>query len=147
MVCRVACARMTLTHITHFLRCRIPFVCQQFLHRNCFSGMTDLAQFYIDGNYFFGNLPSSIGAMANLKSLSCFDNVFSGTLSSAIGKLKDLVTLYLDGNHFTGSLLWAAQSCGRPPIASQPLDRFHSCRAGRYCRVKDSAFGPKQRDW
>ena len=55
-------------------------------------------------NNMEGNIPSSIGNLANLKSLELSFNKLNGTIPSEIGKLSKLELLALNGNNLNGKI-------------------------------------------
>nr|XP_043633703.1 putative receptor-like protein kinase At3g47110 [Erigeron canadensis] len=58
----------------------------------------------MSSNYISGSLPSSIGNLLGLTTLSLTINNFNGIIPESIGKLQSLQILYLDNSHFSGSI-------------------------------------------
>ncbi|PWA53089.1 cGMP-dependent kinase [Artemisia annua] len=55
-------------------------------------------------NHLFGSLPSSIGSLVGLTTLSLENNRFKGNIPTSVGKLHKLQALGLDRNHFSGPI-------------------------------------------
>ncbi|CAO2148830.1 unnamed protein product [Urochloa humidicola] len=58
----------------------------------------------MEQNHFVGNLPSTIGNLANLSYLSLSQNNLSGQIPLSIGKLGQLNKLLLQNNNFSGAI-------------------------------------------
>ncbi|KAE8673974.1 putative LRR receptor-like serine/threonine-protein kinase [Hibiscus syriacus] len=58
----------------------------------------------IDQNYFSGPLPSFIGNMSRLESLSIAHNNFSGPIPKELGNLRQLSLLYIDSSGLGGEI-------------------------------------------
>ncbi|KAL6906131.1 hypothetical protein ACP4OV_003732 [Aristida adscensionis] len=62
-------------------------------------------------NYFSGNLPASIGNLANLTLLNLSQNKLSGKIPLSIGKLRQLNKLYMQENNLSGPIPSALGDC------------------------------------
>ncbi|KAM7491932.1 hypothetical protein LguiA_034853 [Lonicera macranthoides] len=58
----------------------------------------------LGGNYIYGTLPSAIGNLVSLSSLSFEFNQLTGTIPSSIGNLQQLQRLALEVNEFSGKI-------------------------------------------
>ncbi|KAM7270933.1 hypothetical protein ACFE04_030147 [Oxalis oulophora] len=58
----------------------------------------------LDQNYFTGPLPTFLGNLTSLKTLSVGINALSGTIPKELGNLKQLTLLGLGSNNFSGPL-------------------------------------------
>jgi uncharacterized protein (TIGR02145 family) len=58
----------------------------------------------LGGNLLTGNIPQTLGDLANLQSLNLNENQLTGSIPSSIGALANLQYLYLWTNHLTGSI-------------------------------------------
>ncbi|XP_031286481.1 probable LRR receptor-like serine/threonine-protein kinase At3g47570 [Pistacia vera] len=56
------------------------------------------------GNNFYGTIPSGIGYLLNLTSLTMYRDEFSGTIPEELGKLQNLEYLDLSTNKLTGKI-------------------------------------------
>ena len=63
-----------------------------------------VAELDLDGKQLSGPIPSELGNLANLESLSLRDNQLSGPIPSELGNLDNLELLYLDSNQLSGSI-------------------------------------------
>ena len=59
---------------------------------------------FLNRNRLLGRVPSELGRLSNLRSLSLQHNLLVGEIPSTIGNLPDLQGLYLGGNLMTGEL-------------------------------------------
>ena len=59
---------------------------------------------WLDGNQLSGSIPSELGNLANLRTLSLSNNRLSGSIPSELGDLANLGVLWLDGNELSGSI-------------------------------------------
>ena len=59
---------------------------------------------WLDGNQLSGSIPSELGNLANLVTLSLHGNQLSGSIPSELGNLANLGVLWLDGNELSGSM-------------------------------------------
>ncbi len=59
---------------------------------------------WLDGNQLNGSIPSELGNLANLRTLSLSNNQLSGSIPSELGNLANLGTLSLYGNELSGSI-------------------------------------------
>ena len=59
---------------------------------------------WLDGNQLSGSIPSELGNLDNLRTLSLSDNQLSGSIPSELGDLANLGVLWLDGNELSGSM-------------------------------------------
>ena len=57
---------------------------------------------FLGGNQLTGKIPSELGSLANLRSLSLRDNQLTGEIPAELGRLTNLTVLYLSGNQLTG---------------------------------------------
>ncbi|GKV51209.1 hypothetical protein SLEP1_g57878 [Rubroshorea leprosula] len=57
-----------------------------------------LRRFYVDFNYFYGEIPTSFQNATNLEGLDLGENNFSGVIPSSFGSLKNLTILILSNN-------------------------------------------------
>ena len=51
-----------------------------------------------------GQLPSALGGLTNLRTLSLWGNQLTGTIPTQLGNLANLEALFLDGNQLTGTI-------------------------------------------
>ncbi|PWA35142.1 leucine-rich repeat protein [Artemisia annua] len=63
-----------------------------------------LSFLYLGHNQLFGSLPSSIGSLVGLTTLSLANNIFKGRIPTTIGKLQKLQYLSLSRNQFSGPI-------------------------------------------
>ncbi|KAI3793183.1 hypothetical protein L1987_35798 [Smallanthus sonchifolius] len=61
-----------------------------------------LAYLGMHSNYISGSIPSSVGNLLGLTSVSLGQNNFTGIIPESIGKLQNLQERYLDTNHLSG---------------------------------------------
>ncbi|KAL5206639.1 hypothetical protein ABZP36_034848 [Zizania latifolia] len=66
--------------------------------------ITTLTNLSIEGNNFYGPIPSEIGHLMQLKQLILSANEFSGSLPAALALLTNLTDLRISGNNFSGRL-------------------------------------------
>ena len=59
---------------------------------------------WLDGNQLSGSIPSELGNLDNLRTLSLSNNQLSGSIPSELGDLANLGVLWLDGNELSGSI-------------------------------------------
>ena len=59
---------------------------------------------WLDGNELSGSIPSELGTLDNLRTLSLSNNELSGSIPSELGDLANLGVLWLDGNELSGSI-------------------------------------------
>ena len=59
---------------------------------------------WLDGNQLSGSVPSELGNLDNLRTLSLSDNQLSGSIPSELGNLANLGVLWLDVNQLSGSI-------------------------------------------
>ena len=59
---------------------------------------------WLDGNQLSGSIPSELGNLTNLRTLSLSNNQLSGSIPSELGSLAKLEVLWLDGNQLSGSI-------------------------------------------
>ena len=70
-----------------------------------FIQLTSLRDFKISFSHdLIGRIPSEIGSLYLLTSLSLYNNQLTGTIPMEIGSLSRLVSLYLDTNQLTGTI-------------------------------------------
>lgn len=82
--------------------------CNQFngqIRSEIFSAITEVIYFNISDNIFRGSLPSSIGSLSNIQTLSMFANILQYSIPERITVLSALKHLSLGrGNCFTGPI-------------------------------------------
>ncbi len=66
--------------------------------------LTECGVFYISVNGVGDTLPSQLGNMSSLSSLSLRDNNFTGKLPSTLGNLSNLIKFYAEGNAFSDTI-------------------------------------------
>ena len=59
---------------------------------------------WLDGNQLSGSIPSELGTLDNLRTLSLSDNQLSGSIPSELGNLANLGVLWLDSNQLSGPI-------------------------------------------
>ena len=69
-----------------------------------FLGFSKIVEFWADNNAWNTTIPSGIGALTTLKSLSLTFSGLTGTIPAAVGSLTLLETLWLYQNKLTGSI-------------------------------------------
>ena len=87
------------------------------LPRNQLSGtipsilgnLANLESLSLEGNQLSGTIPSALGNLAFLEGLYLYDNQLSGTIPSTLGNLDHLGSLRLEDNQLSGTFLplWA----------------------------------------
>ncbi|KAL8241393.1 hypothetical protein R6Q59_014747 [Mikania micrantha] len=65
---------------------------------------SQLKHLFLNGNQLHGNLPTSIGNLVGLETLSLAGNQFAGNIPSTIGNLQKLQGLYLGDNQLSGQI-------------------------------------------
>lgn len=69
------------------------------------NGMSKIIEHWVDFNpELRGTIPTSLGDLSTLASLSLTSNALSGTLPTEVGRLSNLQQLWLSGNSLTGSV-------------------------------------------
>lgn len=66
--------------------------------------LTTLRSLSIDSNRLSGNVPASLGSLTGLTQLKMDQNSFMGVLPAALGNLFQLTALILNGNRLSGTL-------------------------------------------
>ena len=61
-------------------------------------------ELWMDNNNLRGSLPTQLGAITGLASLSLSDNAITGTIPTEIGNLLDMEQMWLYGNYLTGDI-------------------------------------------
>ena len=61
-------------------------------------------EMWFDDNNLSGSVPSEIGTMANLASLSLSDNALDGSIPSEVGALQNMEQMWIYGNFLTGDI-------------------------------------------
>ncbi|KAL5741209.1 hypothetical protein ACOSP7_027941 [Xanthoceras sorbifolium] len=74
------------------------------LRRLNFSCFPNLVHFSALNSNLFGRIPSEIGALSKLTSLTLTENNLTGAIPPEIGNLTNLVELYFGGNYLTGPI-------------------------------------------
>lgn len=74
---------------------------------------TKLFALWLDGNAVNGTIPTQIGGLTNLASISLANNAISGSIPTEIGNLKGLRRLWLDNNQLTGTVPDELQNLNR----------------------------------
>ena len=59
---------------------------------------------WLDGNQLSGSVPSELGTLDNLRTLSLSNNQLSGSVPSELGDLANLGVLWLDSNQLSGPI-------------------------------------------
>lgn len=59
---------------------------------------------WLDGNDIFGTIPTQIGLMTGLASVSIANSTLTGTIPTEMGNLHQLERLWLFDNQLTGSI-------------------------------------------
>ncbi|KAL5774242.1 hypothetical protein ACOSP7_011799 [Xanthoceras sorbifolium] len=72
--------------------------------RDIFGYIPNLKFFYVSGNMFDGEIPSTLSKCKQLQSLSLSLNYFTGAIPNAIGNLTKLQTMFLGHNKLQGSI-------------------------------------------
>ncbi|KAL8241392.1 hypothetical protein R6Q59_014747 [Mikania micrantha] len=65
---------------------------------------SQLKHLFLNGNQLHGNLPTSIGNLVGLETLSLAGNQFAGNIPSTIGNIQNLGVLYLSFNQLSGQI-------------------------------------------
>uniref|UniRef100_A0A7N1A7N0 non-specific serine/threonine protein kinase n=1 Tax=Kalanchoe fedtschenkoi TaxID=63787 RepID=A0A7N1A7N0_KALFE len=68
------------------------------------SSLDQLTRLYLDGNYFTGYFPTSVGKLTNLNALDVSYNKFSGEIPTQLGKCSSLESLKVQANSFEGRI-------------------------------------------
>lgn len=66
------------------------------------GSLTTLQSLSLTGNTLTGRLPTQLGMLTNLKQLWLYDNSFSGPIPSQLGNLRRMSMLQLEANNFSG---------------------------------------------
>eukprot|EP00898_Chlorokybus_atmophyticus_P000638 jgi/Chlat1/1575/Chrsp123S01851 len=116
----------------------------------CQDGM-GITQVNLQGNHFYGPLPSSMGNMINLEELRFGINQFTGPLPSTMGNWIKLRLLFLNDNQLSGpvpstlsnlnrlQLVYLhnnANLCGKYPASLQQYDvqgYYYNTKLGKSC--------------
>ena len=97
------------------------------------DGTGRVTELYLSGNQLTGQIPSSLGNLANLQELHLRENQLTGQIPPELGSLANLGYLYLSSNRLTGSL---------PANFTQltALDQFAFGDNAGLCAPTDTAF-------
>ena len=68
------------------------------------DGNGRVTELVLDYNQLRGEIPASLGNLANLEILNLYDNQLSGEIPAALGDLASLQVLYLSGNQLNGTI-------------------------------------------
>lgn len=72
---------------------------------NFITSSTSLQELWIDDNQSLGgNIPTTLGNMISLRSLSLADNNLNGAIPSHLGRLLNMEQMFLYGNSFSGNI-------------------------------------------
>ena len=74
------------------------------LSSTLFGNLTSISAIYLDNNYFYGTIPSTITAMYALFAFTASYNYLSGTIPRVMSSMPYIGELLLEGNQFTGKL-------------------------------------------
>jgi len=74
-----------------------------------------LRMLFLGANALTGPIPSSLGDLGLLTTLSLFDNLLTGTIPTSLGDLTQLRQLYLGGNKLVGTV--PSQLCNIPELS------------------------------
>ena len=90
---------------------------------------------------FRGSIPSALGSLSKLTTLSLFNNRLTGSIPTELGGLVSLRQLYLGGNQFEGTV--PAQLCGIPnlDVLSFPQNNNLTCYALCLSKILVQDFG------
>lgn len=71
---------------------------------NEITGMKNLKELHLFGNYISSTIPTYLGQMSKLEAIDLYANNFKGTIPSHLGLLKNLKYLDLHDNDLTGTM-------------------------------------------
>jgi len=86
-----------------------------FIKRDTFAKalpIENLFAMWLDGNFVTGTIPTEIGLMSGLNSLSLANGTLTGTIPEEIGNLNQLKRLWLFNNKLTGNIPQALGNLG-----------------------------------
>ena len=87
-----------------------------------------------------GKIPSELGSLANLRSLSLRDNQLTGGIPAELGNLTNLVHLWLDGNQLTGEIPAELDRLTNLTVLSLSGNRLTGCVPASLRDVADNDF-------